>query len=245
MMRSIITIACGLMALATTAIAADMPVKAPPPPQAPVYAWTGCYLGSNFGWARAETRFRFNGLDDGRHSADGFAGGGQVGCDYQFASSWVIGIQGMIDGTEFDRSHVSVLFPADTFPTDSRWFATVTGRIGFLVGPAFLVYGKGGWGTIDQRFRVFGTTTNILLNSVDERLSGADAGAGFEWMFAPNWSVWVEWDHIFVKERNLFFPALGIGALAFNENLRRDFDKVLFGINWRFGGPSAPVRASY
>src|SRR5215467_4042225 len=31
------------------ALAADMAVKAPPPPPAPVYSWTGCYVGANGG----------------------------------------------------------------------------------------------------------------------------------------------------------------------------------------------------
>src|SRR5262245_26707846 len=45
MMRSIIALAF-TAALGNTAIAADMPVKAPPAP-APVYLWTGCYIGGN------------------------------------------------------------------------------------------------------------------------------------------------------------------------------------------------------
>jgi outer membrane immunogenic protein len=61
---------------------------------APVYAWTGCYIGGNVGWARAKTEVSFDGVGDFSRSADGFAGGGQIGCDYQFATNWVIGIQG-------------------------------------------------------------------------------------------------------------------------------------------------------
>ena len=39
--------------LATPAFAADMAVKMPvkTPPHAPVYSWTGCYLGGNVGGA--------------------------------------------------------------------------------------------------------------------------------------------------------------------------------------------------
>src|SRR5262249_58847187 len=98
MMRSIITtIACGLTALATSAMAADLPVKAPPPPPAPVYPWTGCYIGGNVGWARAEARLRFNGIEDGNLSRDGFAGGGQIGCDWQVPgySGGLVGIRGL------------------------------------------------------------------------------------------------------------------------------------------------------
>src|SRR5215475_13807225 len=154
MMRGIITLA--FSALATSAIAADMPMKAPPPAPAPVYLWTGCYIGGNVGWAQVSAHLndRFDGDDDGRLSKSGFAGGGQIGCDYQFASNWVIGIQGMIDGTDINRSRVSILAPAFTFHHDVNSFATITARLGYLVTPSFLFYVKGGWGTVDESFSV-------------------------------------------------------------------------------------------
>ena len=41
----------------TPAFAADLPVKAPPPPPAPIYSWTGFYVGGNVGysWGNAHT----------------------------------------------------------------------------------------------------------------------------------------------------------------------------------------------
>jgi hypothetical protein len=59
-------------------------------------------------------------------------------------------------------------------------------------------------------------------------------------MFAPNWSVWLEWDHIFPQDTTLFLPVLvnplsPTGA-AETATIRRDFNKVLVGLNWRFGG---------
>jgi outer membrane immunogenic protein len=59
--------------------------------------------------------------------------------------------------------------------------------------------------------------------------SGLDAGVGGEWMFAPNWSLWIEWDRIFADDKTVFFPNLAGGTTA---NVRRDFDKVLVGLNW-------------
>jgi outer membrane immunogenic protein len=50
-------------ALSGFAFAADMPVKAPPPPPAPVYSWTGWYVGDNvgYGWGDANTDLAANG----------------------------------------------------------------------------------------------------------------------------------------------------------------------------------------
>src|SRR5215470_18417484 len=154
MVRSIVAFAFSALA-ATSAIAADLRAPPPPPLPAPVYLWTGCYLGGNIGWAQASAHFedRF-GVDDGRLSNSGFAGGGQIGCDYQFAANWVFGVQGMIDGADINRSRVSVLDPDFTFHSDVRWFGTITARLGYLITPQFLFYVKGGWGTVKQRFQV-------------------------------------------------------------------------------------------
>ena len=50
-----------------------------------------------------------------------------------------------------------------------------------------------------------------------------------------NSSLWVEYDHIFRRSDTLTFGGAG-GASSFRELVRRDFDKVLFGINDRFSG---------
>jgi outer membrane immunogenic protein len=233
MMRSILALAF-TAALANTATEADMPVKAPPAPApAPVYMWTGCYIGGNIGWAQVSAHLddQFYG-DDGRLSSSGIAGGGQIGCDYQFASNWVFGVQGMFDGTDISRSRVGIVNSDLTFHSAVHSFATITARLGYLVTPSFLFYAKGGWGTVNQHFSV----TEIdgdMLTSVHRNSSGGDVGVGFEYMFAPSWTLFVEWDHIFLDHTSIDFDVS-------TDNIRRDFDKVLFGINWRFGGARSP-----
>ena len=115
-MKKILLSSMALIALAGNyASAADMPVKAPPPVMvAPVATWTGCYIGGNVGWARVQTKVEFNDVRDFSRSADGFAAGGQIGCDYQFASNWVVGAQLMVDWTDVEASRASVLFPGST-----------------------------------------------------------------------------------------------------------------------------------
>jgi outer membrane immunogenic protein len=236
MVRSIVAFAFSALA-ATSAIAADLRPLLPPPP-APVYLWTGCYLGGNIGWAQASAHFEDRlGVDDGRLSNSGFAGGGQIGCDYQFASNWVFGIQGLIDGANINNSRVSILVPAFTLHSDVNWFATITARLGYLVTPTSMLYLKGGWGTVNQSFAVTRTVDNFLIATADRHASGGDLGVGLEWMFTPNWTFSVEWDHIFVDHSSIEFA-------SHFDTIHRDFDKVLFGINWRFGGPG-PVAARY
>jgi hypothetical protein len=59
-----------------------------------------------------------------------------------------------------------------------------------------------------------------------DNFSGVDVGGGLEWMFAPNWSLFVEYDHIFRSSKTLSYAAT-TGGVSFNESVRRDFDKVL------------------
>jgi outer membrane immunogenic protein len=200
MIRSII--AFGLTTLATSAIAADMRVKAPPaPPPAPVYTWTGCYLGINGGWAQAETRVTFGAVQEFSRSADGGAFGGQIGCDYQFAASnFVVGIQALFDGTNIDVDRVSVLFPNTAFHAEVEWFGTISGRLGYAIAPQFLLYGKVGWGTYKTSLTATDTLTGVQLGGLSRRQSGLDAGVGAEWLFTPNWSLWIEWDRIFPQD---------------------------------------------
>src|ERR1700693_2603904 len=88
-----------LVALGATvpALAADLGARAPYPTKAPAYAapiynWTGFYIGGHIGGALHGNN-NFNGLAPG-HSGNGrFLGGLQGGADYQFAPNWVIGAE--------------------------------------------------------------------------------------------------------------------------------------------------------
>ncbi len=105
-MRRLIGTAVALVAFTQIASAADIAAKAPPTveaPPAPVFSWTGCYIGANFGygWGRNHvTDFISDpGFDVGSNTGTGLLGGGQTGCDYE-AANWVFGAQGIFDASE-------------------------------------------------------------------------------------------------------------------------------------------------
>src|SRR5262245_15283351 len=68
---------------ASQASAADLPTRTPAyvPPAPPQVTWTGCYIGANIGgiFGHGEADFA---LADVSRDNGGFAGGGQIGCDY-------------------------------------------------------------------------------------------------------------------------------------------------------------------
>ena len=238
MHRILLGIAAAALA-AIPALAADMPasIGSGPIMMPPAANWTTCYFGGNGGWGRDTHHYTSaGGLNEGRTNADGVVAGGQVGCDVQVTSYLVIGAQGLMDWADANGSNASSVTPANVFHTNARWFATAAGRLGIAVVPALLVYGKGGFGWVGEHntFTSSGVLTNNNTN--DRIFAGIDAGGGVEWKMNPNWSLWVEYDRMFSHTDRLVFSGIG-GAASFQETVRRDFEKVLFGINYRFGGP--------
>jgi outer membrane immunogenic protein len=91
-----------------TAFAADLSPALPPGPApvytkapfAPVWSWTGCYIGAQagYGWGHSEFSdpsgqlFLATGEKAGDSTQGGLVGG-QIGCDYQFARNWVVGLE--------------------------------------------------------------------------------------------------------------------------------------------------------
>src|SRR5580698_8991546 len=114
-MRKLTLIASAVAAalIGTPALAADMAVKAPPPP-APVYSWTGFYAGGNIGysWGKASGDLNdpaidiFSGLGSLPTSfaeslkPKGVIGGGQFGYNYQINPTWVVGLEADLQASE-------------------------------------------------------------------------------------------------------------------------------------------------
>src|SRR6478609_7080811 len=95
LMKKLLLGTVALVALgAAPALAADLaarPYTKAPAYAAPIYNWTGFYVGGHIGGAFGGDN-NFSGLggsNDGR-----FLGGVQVGADYQFAPNWVLGVEG-------------------------------------------------------------------------------------------------------------------------------------------------------
>ncbi len=179
MNKIVIGVAAIAAMLAAPAVAADMVLKAPPP--APVYGWTGFYVGGNvgYGWGEAKTDAAGSATTISSpvncpfgcftnppvtfaHSLtqrlDGFIGGGQFGYNYQATSNWVLGFEADIQGTT-RRGSNSVLDPfAGTFCSffgGAGCFATVP-----LTGAAAISH--------EARIEWFGTVRGrlgVLINN--------------------------------------------------------------------------------
>ena len=70
---------------------------------------------------------------------------------------------------------------------------------------------------------------------------GGTVGVGLEFGFAPNWSVAIEYDHLFMDQPNIMFAPTSI-AVGRADNIRQGIDVGTVRLNYRFG---APVIARY
>jgi outer membrane immunogenic protein len=111
-----------------------------------------------------------------------------------------------------------------------------TGQVGYAWNNV-LLYVKGGAAVTDDRFEIRDTLTNILLATTgDQTRWGGTVGAGVEFSFAPNWSVGVEYDHLFMGTKTVTFSDAA-GVFFATDRIRQDVDIVTARVNYRFGGP--------
>jgi outer membrane immunogenic protein len=240
-----------LLALGATGIAsaADMAVKARPV-LAPATPWTGCYIGGNVGggWSRMDTFLAtIDGVGPafanfGRENDRGFFGGGQVGCDFQ-TTNLVFGIQGTFDFGSAKGSHALTDFPTSSETNNLKSTATAVGRIGYLWTPSFMSYVLGGMAWMQNSNQIF-APGGVLSETATFWMPGMTAGAGVEYMFTPNWSVFAQYNYMWIEDLSgqHFNPAPGFVGETLN--VKQTVQTVMVGVNYKFHWDS-PVVAKY
>src|SRR6478672_12649755 len=167
-MKKIIAIAAAILGTVSVASAADLAVKTRPyVGPAPVFTWTGCYVGVHAGAGvmhdqgfQAQGNISTEPFD--RHGVGGLAGG-QIGCNYQ-TGMLVLGIEGegFWSGMKVTQDAFDGNFLFGSARIRNKWDYDVAGRIGVAFDRA-LVYGKAGWvaGGFDWNFA---TTDGVFTN---------------------------------------------------------------------------------
>jgi outer membrane immunogenic protein len=227
------TVLAAALPLAATAAdvrvpAAKAPAYIPPAPVAPIYSWTGFYVGAHVGGAWADTSWAFPYLS-GRtgHTSGGFLGGGQVGANYQ-VGSLVLGAEGDFSWSSADGSSNCL---GVNCRTRLDWLSTVTGRVGYAAGPA-LIYAKGGAAWAHDRYSI---SSGGLAGGTSQTKGGWTAGLGLEFMLTPNWSAKAEYNYADLGKDRVI--ASGGTTLDVNQKVHA----AKFGLNYRFNWDGPPV----
>jgi outer membrane immunogenic protein len=196
-----------------SAIAADMPVKAPaaPVPVVRAMSWTGCYVGVGGGYGMynqdisADTSSFFtSGTETVTLGGRGWFGTGQVGCDYQFAPQWVIGAFG-----DYDLSSITGHIYEVDEKLSSSW--AVGGRVGYVIMPNLLGYVSGGY--TQAHFDAILACAGCSNNLIDaHNYSGWFLGTGYEYGLtwaSPN--LFWKTEYRFSSYNKDTLPVLGFG----------------------------------
>jgi outer membrane immunogenic protein len=219
--------ALGMAAPASAADLATRPYTKAPAMMAPIYNWTGFYIGGHIGGAFAGN----NSLTgtDGR-----FLGGVQGGADYQFGNNWVIGVEAQYSWLASNNN--GALFPGGTLVTsNSDQLGSVTGRLGYAWGPT-LLYAKGGYAWKDGNN--LGVTVGglpVAFTTDGGHRDGYTVGGGLEYMFAPSWSAKLEYQYY-----NFGSTTFTTGPITLvGTRFRDDENTIKAGLNYHFnwGGP--------
>ena len=196
-----------------SALAADLPLKAPPAPLPPaVYNWSGGYIGGNIGWANSSggsgetctsgpaTSVGCAIVPDSGLHANGALAGVQSGYNWQ-SGMWVYGIESDFQVSHVKGSSLAIgtfpdvgggFSPPASYSADQNmdWFGTTRGRIGAAFNNV-LIYGTGGvmYGEVQ-------TTQNLQFNSgiifpaqSNTIRSGWVGGGGIEWAVVQSLSL--------------------------------------------------------
>lgn len=263
-LSSAVILGISIIVRSQLASAADLSVKAPSyaPSAPPVYNWSGCYLGANVGGASLHSDF-VTVVDPGSHfglqsnvNALGVAGtgsdehivligGGQVGCNWQFAHNWVIGIEGDFNGLSSEAqvtgSANTTLGPATvTNSLQETWLATVRPRIGYAFDRS-LIYVTGGVAFAGLKFKQTYNEPNwpaFGSSEVSKSDPGWTIGAGYEYALADNWSV--KFEYLYAKFDTtipndwLMVTSTGTSNMFHGSTSSFDLNIVRVGMNYKF-----------
>jgi outer membrane immunogenic protein len=237
---------------------------------APGFSWTGCYIGGNIGtgWNRNRisepTNPSFQTFAPVDASIDvndgaGFLGGAQIGCDYQFANSWVVGVQGDVSAGDLFSKANDPFFGGKfgnpiTLHAKTDWTVSTTARIGYT-WDRVLVYGTVGpaWAHTKysiQNLEFFGNPVLQFcpppggaacnVDGSDTRV-GWTVGMGFEWAFMNHWSTGLAYNHFDFGSRTVTMSGTNgsvTPTISGPIDVKQRIDTVKLSITYRFGMPA-------
>ena len=259
-------IVIGLVALTGSAAAADLPVKAPPPPATTAYDWTGVYVGSHIGYAAGSSHWSAmptgapgpaqSGSLDLFNSFNAFNGMGsyfegfQAGYNYMLPSRWLFGVEADVSFPSTDHRHIDLVLDHvrhGELCGDGRVFRHAA-RPHRLRAKSWathwLLYATGGFAwSYDQftRTQVAGTPAGgtAVPGKVENLFAVPRVGgvAGAGVEFALPSNWTARLEYLFIDYGNRSVT-FPVGAQRFNSDL--NVSELRFGLNYKLNGdPSA------
>jgi outer membrane immunogenic protein len=238
-MTTFLLAGAALIVAAGTATAADMPTKMPikaPPPVS--YDWTGFYVGGYYGTGLQETKAHTDPPGTGGTRAgvvdinsQGLTVGGTVGYNWQFAPSWLFGLEGDIGWLNLDRTFKEW---DDVILAGSKtdWYGTARARFGYVTGPS-LLYVTGGAAFVHVTDTFGGGAPGVLATANTSTRTGWTVGGGIETKLSRNWTTTTEYLFIDAGSTNFASDPFGIATPT---TFDHTYHVIKTGLNYKFDG---------
>ena len=232
-MRKLLLATASSVALTASAFGADMSSPQPmayakAPMVAPVFTWTGLYVGAHggYGWGRITGTDPTGATPDSTVNTKGAVAGGQIGYLYQI-NALVLGIEGTYSWADIKLNTTGPV-GLGTISVKNDYIATVAGRAGYAFDRA-LLYGKGGVAFT----RDVADATDGLGGSSTGRFSrtGYVVGGGFEYAFLNNWSARAEYNYLGFGSQ-LETPTSVGGLVVTPMRVKDNISTVTLGLNY-------------
>lgn len=245
-MKKLFLASAAFIAFAGGAQAADLGVARAPVAAvvgAPVFNWSGVFVGAQIGyqWGTTQARF-FDGAGtfvpaaSASYSTNGLVGGVHLGYNVQF-NSLVVGLVG-----DIEASGVRGTFNfanGDQYRTRQNWQGSLRGRLGFAADRAHF-YVTGGLAYSDIQHSILNFGTGVRVTSGGGR-AGWTLGAGMEYAFTPNWIASIEYRYTDYGTRSYS----SVPAFAGSVSQKSQFHTVRLGMSYLFSTGPSVVSARY
>ncbi len=227
MKSSVAFVAAVAAVISTSAVAADLPVKAAPlfsPVSA--YNWTGFYLGAHVGHLSGTSENDAAGRPNG--SASTWFVGVQGGYRYQFPNNFVLGVQVAVPVWGENQTFNATPFGGGIVTVKYKGSVLVQGILGYAIN-RFLPYATLGVGAARiQGQEVFGA---VAAPAVTNTHTLVTAGLGLKYAVTQNWQVGVGYNHIWSSSQPYSCaPVCGIPPA----NFKMAADSITGSIDYRF-----------
>ncbi|OIQ67222.1 hypothetical protein GALL_512020 [mine drainage metagenome] len=92
---------------------------------------------------------------------------------------------------------------------------------------------KGGAAVTDDKYSGILTGFGLTVDSASGSRWGGAVGTGLEFGFAPNWSVGLEYDHLFMGSRDVGLSLFSVPTRT--DGIHQDVDMATVRVNYHFG----------
>jgi outer membrane immunogenic protein len=237
------TASLGLLGLVSPALGADLPYAKAPAMAAPVYDWSGFYVGvfggGGYGNHNVNNAFGSTGLADftANYSSTGGVAGGEAGYNWQ-SGSYVVGLEGDLFWSGMKGNDASAVnstanpFPINSVDADNlRWGGTIRVRAGYTID-RWMLFFTGGYAFGD----IVHTNTAATIDKFTVQANGLTAGGGIAYALTNN--VIGKFEYRYYNFNGYSRPGTPLtpnGQLPYTT--QSTYSVVTLGLDFKFGGP--------